>query len=62
MAVADLVTAARTAVERDYQGNPTSAHALEMPTRFAKQLTQVIRAGGRIPVIRLHHESPGQTD
>lgn len=34
--VADLVTRARTAVERDYQGNPAFAHALEMPTRFAK--------------------------
>lgn len=42
---ADLVTRARTAVERDYQGNPMFAHALEMPTRFAKQLVQVLRGG-----------------
>lgn len=41
--LADLVTRARTAVERDYQGNPVFAHALEMPTRFAKQLVQLAR-------------------
>lgn len=43
LALADLVTRARTAVERDYQGNPAFAHALEMPTRFAKQLVQLAR-------------------
>lgn len=43
--VADLVTRARTAVERDYSGNPLWAHALEMPTRFAKQLAQIVRGG-----------------
>src|SRR5262249_29952982 len=37
---ADLVTMARTAVERDSRGNVIDAHAPEMPTRFAKQLTQ----------------------
>jgi hypothetical protein len=41
--VADLVTRARTAVERDFKGEPLFAHALEMPTRFAKQLVQVMR-------------------
>jgi hypothetical protein len=40
---ADIVTAARTGVERDYHGEVIDAHALEMPTRFAKQLGQVIR-------------------
>lgn len=43
--MADLVTRARTPVERDYQGNPAWAHALEMPTRFAKQLVQIVRGG-----------------
>jgi hypothetical protein len=44
-AAADLVTLARTAVIIDYQGNVLDARAPEMPTRFAKQLAQVIRAG-----------------
>lgn len=43
--LADLVTRARTAVERDYQGNPMFAHGLEMPTRYAKQLVQIARGG-----------------
>lgn len=42
---ADLVTLARTAVECDHQGNVIDAHAPEMPTRFAKQLAQVVRGG-----------------
>ncbi|GAC1407515.1 MAG: hypothetical protein NVSMB60_28020 [Mycobacterium sp.] len=42
---ADLTTRARTAVERDPQGNVKDAHAPEMPTRFAKQLCQVVRGG-----------------
>ena len=42
---ADIVTLARTAVERDYQGNVIDAHAPEMPTRFAKQLAQMVRGG-----------------
>ncbi|GAB1642559.1 hypothetical protein [Krasilnikovia sp. MM14-A1259] len=45
LSVADLVTFARTAVERDYQGNVTDAHAPEMPTRFAKMLGQLVRGG-----------------
>jgi hypothetical protein len=43
--LADIVTLARTAVERDYQGEVVQAHAPEMPTRFAKQLAQVARGG-----------------
>ena len=43
--MADLVTRGRTPVERDYQGSPAWAHALEMPTRFAKQLVQIVRGG-----------------
>jgi Bifunctional DNA primase/polymerase, N-terminal len=42
---ADVVTYARTAVERDYQGDVIDAHAPEMPTRFAKQLGQMVRGG-----------------
>lgn len=45
LGLADLVTRTRTAVERDYQGNPLYAHGLEMPTRFAKQLVQIARGG-----------------
>lgn len=41
--VADIVTLARTSIEADYQGNPIDAHAPEMPTRFAKQLKQLMR-------------------
>jgi Bifunctional DNA primase/polymerase, N-terminal len=40
---ADIVTWARTGVERDYKGDVIDAHAPEMPTRFAKQLTQLVR-------------------
>lgn len=43
LAAADLVTKARTAVERDYRGDVIDAHAPEMPTRFAKQLAQILR-------------------
>lgn len=43
LAVADIVTRARTAVERDQRGDPIDSHALEMPTRFAKQLAQIVR-------------------
>ncbi|MGH3635439.1 MAG: bifunctional DNA primase/polymerase, partial [Mycobacterium sp.] len=39
LAAADLVTRARTGVEYDYRGDVIDAHAPEMPTRFAKQLT-----------------------
>lgn len=45
LSVADAVTWARTAVERDYQGNVIDAHAPEMPTRFAKILGQIVRGG-----------------
>jgi hypothetical protein len=41
--MADVVTRARTGVERDFQGEVVDAHMPEMPTRFAKQLAQVIR-------------------
>ena len=34
---------ARSAVERDYRGDIVFAHDPEMPTRFAKQLVQLLR-------------------
>ena len=51
---ADLVTLARTGVEIDYRGEVVDAHAPEMPTRMAKQLTQIMR--GAI-AIGMDHES-----
>jgi hypothetical protein len=42
---ADLTTRARTAVEQDYRGDVIDAHAPEMPTRFPKQLAQIVRGG-----------------
>lgn len=45
LGLADVVTYARTAVDRDYQGNVTDAHQPEMPTRFAKMLGQIVRGG-----------------
>ena len=49
---ADIVTMARTAVERDYRGEVIDAHAPEMPTRFAKQLAQMVRGGVAIGMSR----------
>jgi hypothetical protein len=49
---ADIVTRARTAVDFDYKGNVVDAHAPEMPTRFAKQLGQVVRGAVAIGVDR----------
>jgi hypothetical protein len=58
IAAADLVTLARTGVEYDYRGDVIDAHAPEMPTRFAKQLAQIVRGGvaigmGRAEALRL---------
>ena len=39
----DLVTRARTAVQVDYRGDVIDADMPEAPTRFAKQLAQVLR-------------------
>jgi hypothetical protein len=41
--LANVVTWARSGVERDFRGDVVNAHAPEMPTRFAKQLAQVVR-------------------
>lgn len=45
LAAADLVTLARTGVEYDYKGDVIDAHAPEMPTRFLRQLQQIVRGG-----------------
>jgi hypothetical protein len=45
LAAADIVTLARTGVDYDCRGDVIDAHAPEMPTRFAKQLAQVVRGG-----------------
>jgi hypothetical protein len=52
LAAADLVTLARTGVEYDYRGDVIDAHAPEMPTRFAKELTQIIRGAVAIGMER----------
>ncbi|WP_322859150.1 DUF3854 domain-containing protein [Mycobacterium europaeum] len=52
LAAADLVTLARTGVEYDYRGDVIDAHAPEMPTRFAKQLTQIVRGAVAIGIDR----------
>ena len=48
---ADIVTLARSAVERDYRGDILFAHDPEMPTRFAKQLVQMLRGAVAIGMI-----------
>jgi len=50
---ANIISLARTAVELDYRGDVVDAHAPEMPTRLAKQLTQVTRGA---LAIGLSHE------
>ena len=52
LAAADLVTRARTGVEYAYSGDVIDAHAPEMPTRFAKQLTQILRGAVAIGMDR----------
>jgi hypothetical protein len=53
LSAADLVTRARTAVDFDWRGEVVDAHAPEMPTRFAKQLGQVVRGAVALGVPRL---------
>ncbi|MDP3712571.1 MAG: ArsR family transcriptional regulator [Mycobacteriales bacterium] len=43
LTAANVVTLARTAVERDHRGEVVEAHAPEAPTRFAKMLGQLVR-------------------
>jgi hypothetical protein len=51
---ADVVTYTRTAIERDFRGDVIDSHAPEMPTRFAKQLAQVVRGS---LAIGIEHEA-----
>ncbi len=52
LSAADVVTLARTGVDYDYRGDVVDAHAPEMPTRFAKQLVQIMRGATAIGVPR----------
>jgi hypothetical protein len=52
LAAADVVTRCRTGVDYDYRGDVIDAHAQEMPTRFAKQLQQVMRGACSIGLTR----------
>lgn len=49
---ADLTTRCRTAVEFDYHGNVLEAHQPEAPTRFAKELAQLMRGAIAIGLSR----------
>lgn len=49
---AELVTLARTGVDLDYRGDVIDAHAPEMPTRLAKQLTRIMRGAVAIGMKR----------
>lgn len=52
LAAADVVTLCRTGVDYDYRGAVIDAHAPEMPTRFAKQLVQVLRGAVALGMAR----------
>lgn len=52
LAAANIVTLTRTGVEHDYRGDVVDAHAPEAPTRFAKQLSQVIRGAVAVGLSR----------
>ena len=52
LAAADLVTLVRTGVQYDFAGNVLDADQPEAPTRFAKQLTQILRGAVAIGVPR----------
>ena len=54
MAAADVVTQGRTSVEYDGRGYIKEAHAHEMPTRFLKQLGQVVRGAVAIGMDSAH--------
>jgi hypothetical protein len=52
LAAADTVTLTRTGIDYDYRGAVIDAHAPEMPTRFAKQLVQVMRGACAVGLTR----------
>jgi hypothetical protein len=63
LSAADLVTLARTGVEYSYNGDVIDTHAPEMPTRFAKELMQIIRGAvaigmGRQKALRWQSAAP----
>jgi hypothetical protein len=49
---ANIVTLSRTAVELDYKRDVIDSHAPEMPTRFVKQLMQVVRGSVAVGISR----------
>ncbi len=49
---ADLATRCRTAVEYDYKGDVDDAHMPEAPTRFVKQLSQIVRGACAVGIER----------
>ncbi|VEI03738.1 Uncharacterised protein [Acidipropionibacterium jensenii] len=53
LVAADLVTRARSSVVHDRRGNPEYAMQPEMPTRFAKQLAQIVRGGVAVGMDRV---------
>ena len=53
LAAADLVTLSRTGVEYDQRGEVIDAHAPEMPTRYLRQLQQIVRGGLALGMDRL---------
>jgi len=52
LAISNLLTRTRTAIERDYRGNVIDSHDPEMPTRFAKQLIQMMRGALAVGMAR----------
>jgi len=52
LAAADAVTLTRTGVDYDYHGAVIDAHAPEMPTRFAKELVQLMRGACAVGLAR----------
>jgi len=50
--ISNLLTRTRTAIERDYRGNVIDSHDPEMPTRFAKQLIQMMRGALAVGMAR----------
>lgn len=53
LTLANIVSAARTGVERDRRGDVVDAHAFEAPTRLVKYLGQVVRGGIAIGLDRV---------
>ncbi|HUR35471.1 MAG TPA: hypothetical protein VM032_16825 [Vicinamibacterales bacterium] len=52
LAAANVVTLCRTGVDFDYRGDVIDAHQPEAPTRFAKQLVQMMRGACALGIAR----------